>query len=202
MKNGLLIWNIVLTIAVGYLLFARFGSAKKADGTVTKSATKETSAVTAPFKIAYFEMDSVDNNFQVVKDAKAEINKKEDEMNGEMNNRARNIQQRYIYFENQARSGTMTPEQRESAQNELKRLDDEMKTRKQQLDQEYNEFVARKLNNIKTKIENFLSEYNKDRRYSYIIAFEQGLFYYKDSAYNITSDVIRGLNDMYKNQKD
>ncbi|MEI9908824.1 MAG: OmpH family outer membrane protein [Bacteroidota bacterium] len=55
---------------------------------------------------------------------------------------------------------------------------------------------------LKTKIEEFLKEYNKTKNYSYIIVYEQGLFYYKDTAYNITADVIKGLNEMYKSKKD
>ena len=76
-----------------------------------------------------------------------------------------------------------------------------MKNKKQSLDQEYNEFVTRKMKDVKTSIEDFLREYNKTRNFSYIIAYEQGLFYYKDSAFNITDDVIKGLNEFYKNKK-
>ena len=52
------------------------------------------------------------------------------------------------------------------------------------------------------EIEDFLKEYNKDKRYTYIVSYEQGLFYYKDSSYNVTADVIKGLNERYKVKKD
>ena len=54
---------------------------------------------------------------------------------------------------------------------------------------------------IKQKIEDFVKDYNVSKNYSYIVAEEPGLFYYKDSVYNITADVIRGLNDKYKTSK-
>jgi outer membrane protein len=73
-----------------------------------------------------------------------------------------------------------------------------MKNRKQSLDQEYSDFVMRRMKDVKTKIEDFLKEYNKEKNYSYIVSYEQGLFYYKDSVYNITADVIKGLNGIYK----
>ena len=69
-----------------------------------------------------------------------------------------------------------------------------MKARKQNLDQEYSEFTVKKMKDIKGRIEEFLKEYNKNKQYSYIVSYEQGLFYYKDSVYNITNDVIKGLN--------
>ena len=83
----------------------------------------------------------------------------------------------------------------------MKKLDDDIKNRRQQLDQEYNELMVRKQNDIKNKIEGFLKEYNKTKNFSYIISYEQGLFYFKDTAFNITTDVIRGLNQYYKSGK-
>ena len=80
-------------------------------------------------------------------------------------------------------------------------MDDEIKNRKQALDSEYSDFVMRRQNEIKTKIEAFLKEYNKTKDYSYIVSYEQGLFYYRDTAYNITADVIKGLNASYKTKK-
>jgi outer membrane protein len=54
---------------------------------------------------------------------------------------------------------------------------------------------------LKNKIEEFLKEYNKTKNYSYIVSYEQGIFYYKDTVYNITSEVISGLNEIYKLKK-
>jgi outer membrane protein len=53
-------------------------------------------------------------------------------------------------------------------------MDDEMKTRKQSLDSEYSDFVMRRQNEIKTKIESFLKEYNKTKENTYIVSYEQG----------------------------
>lgn len=200
MKNGLLIWNVLLTVIAGYLLFNQFSSKKKSDG-VVKNTAKDSLSAHLPFRIAYFEMDSIENNFQVVKNVKAEITKKEDEINGVLNSLAKNLQQRYTYFQTKAQSGSMSEAEKEAASQELKSMDDEMKNKKQSLDQEYNEFVTRKMKDVKTSIEDFLKEYNKTRNFSYIIAYEQGLFYYKDSAFNITDDVVKGLNEFYKNKK-
>lgn len=73
-----------------------------------------------------------------------------------------------------------------------------MKNRKQALDAEYGDFVMRRQNEIKSKIEEYLQDYNKRHSYTYIVSYEQGLFYYKDSVNNITADLIKGLNERYK----
>jgi len=196
LKNGLLIWNILLSLLVGFLLFKYF-SRHPIIGPKPESHLNHTSE----FRMAYFEMDSVAANFELVKEVKAELAKKEDENNAEIDAQAKKFQQRYLYFQNLARNGNLSQQQSDSANYEIKTMDDNMKLRKQQLDQEYNDLMVRRQNDIKTKIEAFLKEYNKDHNFSYIVSYEQGLFYYKDTAYNITPDVIKGLNEMYKQIK-
>ena len=49
---------------------------------------------------------------------------------------------------------------------------------------------------MQAKVRTFMKAYNKTRNYSYILATGTGLDYifYKDSALNITDDVVKGLN--------
>jgi outer membrane protein len=197
MKKGLLIWNGALTVLIGYLLYANYcGSSCTAKGATACNIDHK-----GPFTMAYFEMDSVAANFDMVKELKTEMEKKEGEINGEMERMASNMQQRYNTYQKQANAGAMTQAQSDAAGRELKELDDQMKTRKQALDAEYSDYVMRRQNEIKLKIEAFLKEYNEKHKYTYIVSYEQGLFYYKDTAYNITTDVIKGLNEMVKKEK-
>ncbi len=200
MKNGLIIWNVILSLVAGYLLFMQFGSKKGKASGIKKYGT-DSSVLNHRFRMAYFEMDSVAANFDMVKGLKTEMTNKEDAINAEMTNRTKAIQQKYNYYQNLAEGGSLSEAQKDAAGKELKDMDDEMKNRKQQLDQEYNNFVLTKQNEIKTKIEDFLKEYNKERNYSYIVSYEQGLFYFRDTAYNITDDVVKGLNERYKSVK-
>jgi outer membrane protein len=111
------------------------------------------------------------------------------------------MQERLNYYQNLAKAGTMTQEQQEAASLEMKNLDDELKNRKQSLDQEYNDFVMRRQNDIKTKIKNYIKDYNKTTAYSYIVSDDPGLFYYQDTTFNITAQVVKGLNEFYKKKK-
>lgn len=197
MKNGLLIWNVVLTLLVGFLLVKQFGSgkSKKVDPTNTSTDSLNTNK---QFRIAYFEMDSIASNFDLVKQLKTELTNREDAINKEMSNRSKAIQEKYNYYQNQAQKGSLSQTQSEVAEREIREMDEEMKNRRQQLDQEYNNYMMTKQNDIKSKIEDFLKEYNKTKDFSYIVSYEQGLFYFKDTAYNITADVVSGLNEKYK----
>lgn len=196
MKNGWLIWNVVLTLVAGFLLIRQFSSPGKK--TVSTKTGNSTEVDAGNFRMAYFEMDSVAANSEMVKEVKAELSKKEEEINAEMDNLNKRYQQRFQYYQKLAQEGKLTQSLSDSGNQEIIRLNDEIKYRKQQRDQEYNDFMVRRQNDVKTKIEGFLKEYNKNKNYSYIVSYEQGLFYFKDTAYNITTDVIKGLNEMYK----
>lgn len=196
MKNGLLIWNVVLSLVAGLLLFLQFGPKKNNTGNNKKTVSDTT--VNKQFRIAYFEMDSVEANFNLVKDVKAEINTKD----VEYNNRLNQLDEQYRKKYNELASKQYTnKEEEEAAQNTLRELGELLKGQKQTLDQQYQEFQMSKSLEIKKEIEKYLKEYNKTRNYSYIISYEQGLFYFKDTAYNITADLIKGLNQNYKGGK-
>lgn len=201
MKNGLLIWNVLLTIIAGYLLFAHFNH-KSGRMVAGSQINRDTSLAHFPFRIAYFEMDSVENHFDMVKDVKAEIAKKDEEYTNSLSQLEYTYQNKIREYQQKEKSGTMVQADYEKAQIDIRQLEDRLKNRKQELDQQYQDFVMRRNLSVKKKIEDFLTEYNKAKNYSYIVAYEQGLFYFKDTVYNITADVIKGLNEEYKRKKD
>lgn len=192
MKKGMIIWNVVLTILSVYFLY-QFLS-----GGAVKTLARAKAAPAGPFKMAYFEMDSVEANFELVKELKAELMKKEQGIEQEMKKMADNMQNRYNYYQQQANTGLMNQAQNDAAGRELRNLEEQMKNRKQALDAEYGDFVMRRQNEIKAKIEEYLREYNSSSTFTYIVSYEPGLFYYKDTAFNITAELVKGLNEKYK----
>ncbi|MEI9908825.1 MAG: hypothetical protein WDO71_03625 [Bacteroidota bacterium] len=149
MKNGLLIWNILLTIVAGYLLFTHFGSGKKSNNPLNKNAGRDSSSSTGPFRIAYFEMDSVENSFQMVKEVKAEISKKEETINMELDRMDREYKTKLNNYQNQAQ--TMTQEQSELATQDMMKRQEQLKAAKQSLDQDYNDFLTRRMKDVENK---------------------------------------------------
>ena len=199
MKNGLLVWNVLLTIAAGYLLITHF--TKKKDGPIARDWKQDSLSVSRPFRLAYFEMDSVQANAYMVKDVQAEIEKREKEYSGQLSQYEAAYRNKLQEYQQKERGGTMTQADYEKAQLDLKQLEDRLKGKRQELDQQYQDFVMRSQLNLKKAIEEFISEYNKEKQYTYIVSYEQGLFYYKDTVFNITADLVKGLNQQYKAKK-
>jgi outer membrane protein len=198
MKNGILILNVVLLILVGVLFYLHF-STKTASTNKTKQNVTAGTTINTKSAIAYFEMDSLESSFAMVKDVKNELSRKEEAINNELSRMEKAFRNKGAQY--QAQGANMTQVQSEMAQKDMMQMQQNMQSRKQALDQEYQEFYMRKMKDVKTKIEDFLKNYNNQKGYSYIFAYEPGLFYYRDTAFNITGDVIRGLNEQYSQKK-
>lgn len=194
MKSGMLIWNLLLSAAVAVLLFLQLKPAKKA--AVIKSPV--TDSTVKSVKIAYFEMDSVEAQFDMVKEVKAEIVDK----NTELEKNVAGLDDEYRKkFESLDSKQYTSQEEKDRAQAELSQFGETLKARKEDYEQKFQDFVMRRNLAVKGKIEDHLKVYNKDGRYTYIISYEPGLFYYKDTSLNITRDLVRGLNEAYRAEK-
>ena len=87
-----------------------------------------------------------------------------------------------------------------SRQQELAQLEKNYTNKEQQLSQEMQEESFKRLQEVKKKIEIFLGKYNSNKTFSYIFSSNSDLMYYKDTAYDITSDIIKGLNGEHKSK--
>lgn len=202
MKNGLVVLNAILLIAVGVLFYLYFSSGRTNATTQRKPEEKDradTAMSAGGCKIAYFEMDSVAANFEKAKEMKNELEKKEDKMNEEMGTLQNTYQQKFVYL--QQHGSTMTNAQVEAARTELAQLEQTIKDTKTTLDQNYNNYYVQAQQEILAMIRKFCSEYNRDKRYAIIVSNEPGLIFYKDSTLDITKDLLKGLNEMYVKKK-
>ena len=201
MKNGVLILNAVLLVAVGILFYLYYHRGESNAGGQAKQVQKEPSVTIASSNcnIAYFEMDSVEANFQMAKEWKNNLEKKEDNINAQMNYLQNQYQEKFGNF--QQRKSAMNNAQVEAATNDLAQLEEKIKNTKASLDQDYKTYYVQTQQEILSMIRKFCSEYNKDKKYAVIISDEPGLIFYKDSSFDITSDLLTGLNKMYGKKK-
>jgi outer membrane protein len=200
MNKGLLALNIVLLIGVVVLFFLFFSSKKDNTASVTPARTDSDPAPQWQHTpVAYFDMDSVEANFVLWKQVQAEVVKREAGINDTINQMKMGFQNYYQKL--QAQSANLSPRQKDSLGNELAQMDAQIKNRTAELNQNYQTYYMTRQQEIVTKIKNYCKEFNKDKKYSYIIAREPGLFYYTDTAYNVTSELLKGLNAFYSKKK-
>ncbi len=198
MNKGLLVLNILLLAAVAVLYYLYFNS--KSDGSVSvKPMGPDTASAWEHTPVAYFEMDSIETSFILSKEMQAEVLKREETINDSLNRMRANLQLEFQKF--QAQRSKLTPEQINEESNRLSLLDQDIKNAEKLLNQDYQKFYMNKQQEVVSLIKDYCREFNKDKKYSYIIANEPGLFYFKDTAYNITAELLKGLNEFYSKKR-
>lgn len=190
---GLSILSLAL---VGVLFYLQFS---KPAGSRVKSASKEqvhTEAPTEKFSMAYFEMDSVESNYEYVKEIRETLRRKEEQMNSRLNTLKNNFQKKIAGW--QQKGPNISQAESEAMNREYQQMQIDYENEKQRLDENLKSEYQKLLMDVNKKISDFLKEYNKEKGYTYIITNESSLIYYKDSVFNITQDVVAGLNASYK----
>ena len=195
MKNFTLGLNVVLVIAVAVLFYLHFSSAKP----VKVAASVTNSSAISNFKIAYFESDSLETGFDYYKQISKELAASEQQKRSQL------LSERNAYIEKvkeyQAKGQSMTQMEAAKANQDVEQRQKAIQANEQQKSQEIQDERFKKLQDIKKKIEDYLKDYNKNKIYSFILSSSSELMYYKDSAYDITKDLIKGLNEKYPKKK-
>lgn len=197
MKNVLLILNILLLGLVGYLYFLHFSS-DKATTSQNMPSINNSDSLQEKAKIAYIDLDSLQSHYAYYEKVKSDLDKKQSSAKERITQLQTKYQSRAAQLQQNA--NTMTPKEQENAMNEINKMQKDFQVKQQELDNELYNYNAKVKEDILSRIEDFLKEYNKDGRYSYIFSYEPGFMFYKDSALNITQDVIVGLNKRYKEE--
>ncbi len=194
-KNFTTVLNIVLVLAVAVLFYLHFA----ADKTDTSSMVSSKSVPSGNFRIAYFEGDSIQAQFEYFKEiqnelqAKAQANSKQlGELKGIFNTKVQDFQKV---------AQALSQAEQASKQQELMQMERAFQGKEKMMSDEFQDEQFKKLQDVKKKIEDYLKQYNKDKGYAFIFNSSPDLMYLKDSLYDITPDVVRGLNALYKKKK-
>jgi outer membrane protein len=195
MKNLLLIFNVILLFAVGFLFYKQFSRKFLNENKNFKSCVAD-STLRSHSRLAWLDVDSLQNNYEYYKILKSSFEKKQQAGNNELESIQNKDQQEASQLQQKAQ--TMTQQEQQAAMAKINEMQQDLQARKQQLDNDLFEASAKMKEDILKRVQNFLKDYNKDKRFDYIFSYEPGFMFYKDSTLDITKDVIVGLNDLYQ----
>lgn len=191
MKNILITVNALLVIAVAILFFLYFNQNREIH-------SKSFNAVTpANFKIAYFDLDSLNSQYAGLKQMRQYLNSR-DTMIGKQ---LAQMRDRYInkVKEYQQKGPSLSQQQQSSYEQELMKMKNDYESAEQQKRQEQQAEYVRRIQEVKLKIQDFLKDYCRQKGLSFVFASDESdNLYYKDSAYNVTSEVVKLLNEQYQ----
>ena len=189
--------NVVLIAAVGYLYYLHYEYINED----SHKQARANAAVLNSFKIAYFEMDSLQDNYEFYKQVRDELTKKDKTNAAKLNkikteyyNKAKELQDK---------GSSLTAQQQSDYQQTLMNLQQTYTQTEQDLTNQMQAEMNEKLGVVKKKIEDYLKTYCTQKGLAYVFgaSSNDNFLYYKDTVRNVTADLIKGLNSEYKNEK-
>jgi outer membrane protein len=199
MKKLNLILNIILIIAVGVLFFLFFAKHHH-DGKVNTVKTEiSKNKQSANGKIVYVNIDTLLNNYELYKEMKAQMQAKSKRSEAEFAARQNTFQKAAADYQNKAQKGLITSTQAQETEQRLMQEQQNLMQLRDRLTQELASEEQKLNKDLIESIQKYLKEFNKDGRYEYILSnsYAGSLLYANDSL-NITSMVLKGLNEQYK----
>ena len=193
MKQTPLYLNIILLLAVGVLFYLHF-SGKPKENKKNESASVLGNKNSGGVSIAYLDLDSLNENVSFIKKKRKELEAEQLTIETEWENGYRNLENQKNNF--LKKGNAITQEEAQNFQASLIAQQQQIDGKKQSLTQKLNDKSVSLMGNIQKQLKSFLEEYNKEKKYSYILTTGNGLDYiiYKEPSLNITDDVIEGMN--------
>lgn len=187
--------NIGLSVIFCFTVLLGCTNAPK---TIESTKTAETAANTG-LKIAYVNVDSLEAHYELLKKRREDFKKKQEVMESELQQSYQQMQMKGEDMQRKAQ--TMTQSEIQSAEKQLMLMQQSLESRKQslteQLVKEQDEFNK----DLKRRLDAFLETYNADKHYDYILSYSSAggsTIMYANKKYDITNDIIGGMNAMSK----
>lgn len=183
------------------MTFAMVGCNKSADADEQNNGEEASEVV--GLKIAYVELDTLMSQYQLYKDYSEVLTQKGNNIQKTLAQKqktlethAANLQKKY---EN---NGFTTRDELERAQNNIAREQQDLQELADRLNNEFNMEQARINEEARDSIQAFLKIYNKTKKYDYVMIKAGDNLLIANPKYDITNDVVKGLNKRYKIKDD
>ena len=187
--------GLLALLLTGVLFYVVYHRPQPAPAVV--SIDRSSQSPTNNLRMAYFNLDSLEAHYQYFKDVLDQVKGKENEMNAELSGMEKSYQKKIAEW--QKKAPTMSQTEGQEAQQEYAQMQQNYQIRKQTLQESLMKHNEDLKSDIRRKIEDYLKDYNKSKGYNYIISYDANSFIYlKDTANNITDDLVSGLNAAYK----
>lgn len=187
---------LVMSIALG---LASCNNNKETGNTET-AETAETEAT--GLRIAYVELDSLMSQYQLYKDYEEVLTRKGTDIQNTLAQKQRKLESSATAMQRKyENNGFQTRDELERAQQSLQQQEMELQQLAAKLNNEFNEEQARINQEARDSIQAFLKIYNKTKKYDYVMIKAGDNLLIANPKYNITKDIVTGLNKRYNAKK-
>lgn len=201
MKNASSVLSILAFVGVLILLGFQFAGKKKSSASSDPGSQKKEGAT---MRIAYVDIDSFESNYDYLKTKKEEFTKKQAEMQKELERSARQYQNNVEAFQRKIKSGNISQSEGEATERQLIQMQQSLQLREQALTEQLLKEKDAFNEKLHDELNGFLETYNREKGYDFILSYSElsSLILYANEKYNITQDVINGMNEKAKKMAD
>ncbi len=172
----------------------------------SKNKSAETTASTTPPSadkeaIVYVNSDTLLTNYEYAKDVAKRLEAKGKSAQKDIESRGQSFQREVADY--QRNQGNMSADQRQTTANRLQREQESLQTYQQNATAEFQNSQATENGKLYDKIADFAKTYAKEKGYKMVLTYSKAnpTILYGDPSLDVTADVLKKLNDAYKNEK-
>lgn len=185
---------MMLGLALATLTITSCG--QKAEDEAPAAAQEETQS---EVRIAYVEIDSLMANYQFCKDYSEIATIEGENIQKTLSSKQRTLEQHAAAMQKKYESnGFTSQEELQRAQASLQQEQQALEELNARLMTSFQEEQAKYNEEMRDSINSFLKRYNKTKKYDFILAKAGDNMLYANAKYDITQDVLKGLNKRYK----
>ena len=189
--------NILYTLAIAAMVASCNNAGSKMD---EQPAAGEGSA--SGMKIAYVEVDSLMTQYDFAKDYSVTLQKKSNNARNTLTQKGNALQAAVNNFQQKINNnGFQSREQAAGVQAAIERQQRDLQELQARLENELASETAKFNEALRDSLQNFLKAYNNDKQYDLILSKAGDNILMANKKYDITNDVINGLNKRYKPAK-
>ena len=171
----------------------------------TTGENKAPEATAAQGAIVYFNLDTILNDYDMANDLRSVVETKVNSINQEVTRRRNKIEKDIKAFSDKLNKGLLTQSVAQTQNQKLVEQQQSFETYAGQKQQEILEEQQVMMNQIADAINNYITEFNADRKYAMIIATQGDILstpvVAADPALDITDILLEGLNAAYVKEK-
>jgi outer membrane protein len=166
----------------------------------TTTATTPVNGVKAE-EIVFVNSDSLLTKYEYFKDMSARLEKKGKQAQADLVSKGQAFQREVAEYQKAA--ATMAADQRQATEQRLQRKQQELQAYQQNAGAQVQNDQAGEQAKLYEKVAEFLKVYAKDKGYKMVMTYQKGNsgILYGDASLDITSDVVKKLNEAYAKDK-
>jgi outer membrane protein len=151
-------------------------------------------------KTAYVDTAKLFDDYTEANDIKAKYKSKSEEMGRELNQEAKRFKDDAAYFQRNAQANGQEWAQKNGAA--LQERQQKLQYAEQELSRKLQQEMGVESDSMVSMVKKFVKSYGKENGYSYIYGTnESGSVLYAEDKYDITTQIVKLLNDKYKAPK-